>query len=158
MNSVPDALIGSATADVAVHGGVDIGVGWFWFARQESGGSHDLAGLAVSALRHLFRDPGGLKRVCRRCGQSLDCSDFSSPHTGHSHAACADRVPVDVHGAGAALLKPAAELGAGQADGVAKNPEQRRVRGDIDLILFSVYRERDHSVTPLECNWEYNRS
>ena len=58
-----DAGIGAAAADVAGHGGVDVGVGRLLAVGQrleEGGRAHDLAALAVAALRHVVLDPRGL--------------------------------------------------------------------------------------------------
>src|ERR1700722_8004810 len=52
MDRLADALIGAAATDVG-HRGVDIGVGGLRRRLQQSGGGHDLAGLAVAALRHV---------------------------------------------------------------------------------------------------------
>jgi hypothetical protein len=60
-----DAGIGPAAAQVARHRGVDILVGRARVAGQKVGGLHDLAGLAVAALRHLVVDPGRLNGVQR---------------------------------------------------------------------------------------------
>src|SRR5438128_374273 len=52
-----DPSVGAAAADVAGHRGVDVGVGGMRVAREQRGGRHDLARLAVAALRHVERDP-----------------------------------------------------------------------------------------------------
>ena len=56
-------VIGAAAADVAVHVLDDLGAVRLLVGRQQLGRLHDLAGLAVAALRHLQRDPGLLQRV-----------------------------------------------------------------------------------------------
>src|SRR4051794_10131960 len=51
-----DAGVGATAADVAGHGGVDLGGARLLAARQrleERGRAHDLAALAVAALRHV---------------------------------------------------------------------------------------------------------
>src|SRR5687768_8054679 len=45
-----DPRVGRATADVARHGGVDVGVGGLGLLGQQRRGRHDLARLAVAAL------------------------------------------------------------------------------------------------------------
>ena len=47
-------------------------------------------------------------------------------------------VAVEVHGAGAALRDAAAELGAGEAEQVAQDPEQRHVGWRVDFALGAV--------------------
>ena len=54
VNGLADAGIGSAAAEIAAHGDVDIGVGGVRIVREESGGGHDLAGLAIAALGHIM--------------------------------------------------------------------------------------------------------
>jgi len=61
MDGAADPLICPASADVASHSIVDIGIGRFRFFGKQRGDRHDLAGLAVAALGHLFRDPYGLQ-------------------------------------------------------------------------------------------------
>ena len=58
-----DALVGAAAADVAGHRGVDVGVGGLRLRGEQRRGRHDLAGLAVAALRHVELDPGLLHRM-----------------------------------------------------------------------------------------------
>src|SRR5467141_2434370 len=64
-NRTVNPLISTAPADVAGHGGVNVGVGRIRMLRQQRGCGHQLPGLAVAALRHLFGDPGELQRVGR---------------------------------------------------------------------------------------------
>ena len=54
----------------------------------------------------------------------------------------AHRRAVDMHGAGAAEAAAAAEFGAFQIDGVAQDPEQRRVVIDIDRVGLAVHIQR----------------
>ena len=55
-----------------------------------------------------------------------------------------------MHGAGAALRDAAAELGPGQAEGVAQHPQQRRVGLDLELVPGAVHFELDrHAVLRL---------
>src|SRR5688572_26306774 len=57
-NGRTDALVGAAPADVAGHGGVDIRVAGTRLLGQQCAGGHDLAGLAIPALRYVELDPG----------------------------------------------------------------------------------------------------
>src|SRR5262249_11654777 len=67
LDRLPNAQIRPAAADVAGHRGVDIGIGRMGIARQQRGGGHDLARLAVAALHDLPVEPGLLDLgACRR--------------------------------------------------------------------------------------------
>src|SRR5712691_3652966 len=54
----PDARIRAAAADVAGHGLVDVGVAGIRLVAEQRGRAHDLARLAVAALRHVEGRPG----------------------------------------------------------------------------------------------------
>src|SRR5712691_10728566 len=56
-----DAIVGAATAYVAAHGAFDFWVGGALHLGEQRRGAHDLARLAVAALRHVIRDPGLLQ-------------------------------------------------------------------------------------------------
>src|SRR4029434_3995002 len=58
-----NALIGATPADVALHGGVALRVGGLRALRQQRRRRHDLARLAVAALRYLLGDPCLLQRM-----------------------------------------------------------------------------------------------
>src|SRR6476619_2530756 len=75
MDRLPDALIGAAPTDVG-HGGVDVGIGGLGLALQQGGGGHDLAGLAVAALRNLQLQPGLLHGATAGVGETFDSDDL----------------------------------------------------------------------------------
>src|SRR3981189_76298 len=58
LDSLADSHIRTAATDVPRHRGVDIAVGWVGIRGEQRRRGHDLAGLAVAALRHLQLDPG----------------------------------------------------------------------------------------------------
>ena len=62
VNSGADALESATAANIPVHRFVDIGVGGMRLFFQQRGGLHDLAGLAVAALRHIEIAPRNLQR------------------------------------------------------------------------------------------------
>src|SRR3954462_14349179 len=66
MNGCTNARISRATADVARHGGIDIGITRLGIARQQRRSGLDLTTLAVAALRYVQADPGRLYRLARR--------------------------------------------------------------------------------------------
>src|ERR1700683_5546601 len=80
--------IGAAAADVAGHRRVDVGIIGMGCAVQKRSGRHDLAGLAIAALRHIFRDPGLLHFVQRAVlGKTLDGGDLIALRTGNRQRA-----------------------------------------------------------------------
>src|SRR2546427_13084290 len=68
LDSLADSHISTAAADVPRHRGVDVAVGRVGFGGEQSRRGHDLAGLAITALRHLERDPGLLDLLAGGCG------------------------------------------------------------------------------------------
>src|ERR1700752_2670167 len=58
LDALADSHIGAAATDVSRHGVVDIAVGRVGLGGEQRRCGHDLAGLAITALRHLQRDPG----------------------------------------------------------------------------------------------------
>ena len=128
MHGGADALVGAAAADVG-HRLVDVRVGRLGIFFEQRRGRHDLARLAVAALRHVDRRPRLLHRMRAVGRQALDGDDL----VGRLHVADTDRaralhLAVDVHRAGAALRDAAAVLGAGQADLLADDPQAAACR------------------------------
>src|SRR6185437_2832444 len=124
LDRAADAWVAAAAAQVA--DAVDVGVGWFRFARQQVDGRHDLAGLAVAAQDGVFVDPGLLHRVQRavRFRQALDRGDVLVREVGHRQRAGALELAVHQHAACAAALVVAAVLATGQPQHVAQVPQQ----------------------------------
>src|SRR6266571_3642363 len=58
LNSRADSDISTAATNVPRHGGVDIAIGRLGLGGEHRRRGHDLAGLAIAALRHLQLDPG----------------------------------------------------------------------------------------------------
>src|SRR5207249_3978057 len=104
---------------------------------------HDLAGLAVAALRHLQRDPGLLDPSAGGGGtNALDRRDAPAGRGRDRRDARAHRLAVEVDGARATQSEAATEFRAGHAEHIAKHPEQRRVVVDIDASSFAVDYQR----------------
>src|SRR3954447_5039306 len=99
MDGAADGLISTAAADVVAHGFVDISVGGVRGLGEEGSGGHDLAGLAVAALRDVLRDPGLLEGVAAIGREAFDGGDGLSGDGGDGSDAGADGLPVDVDGA-----------------------------------------------------------
>lgn len=143
MDGFANALVGAAAADVAAHGVVDIGIGGMGFFREQSRRGHDLAGLAIAALRNIFLDPGTLDGMAPILGETFDGGDFFAGNVGDGQHARARGFAVDVHGASAALHDAASEFRAGHVQGVAQDPEERHVGADVHGLGFSVQDEGD---------------
>src|SRR5258706_4600937 len=76
-----DACIGPAATDVSGHRTVDIAIGRVGVGGEQGRCGHDLAGLAVAALRHLQLDPGLLNLLaCRSGANGLDRRDALASH------------------------------------------------------------------------------
>src|SRR5262249_6703414 len=76
LDSCTDARIGTAAADVARHGTVDVLVAGLRLRGEKRARRHDLARLAVPALRHVQRKPGRLDLLPRgRDGDGFDSRD-----------------------------------------------------------------------------------
>src|SRR5215831_2571961 len=144
-----DAVIGAAAAEIAVHVCDDLGAARLRVEPEQFGGLHDLAGLAVAALRHLFGDPRLLQRVRRVGRKALDGDDPLAVHGGRFGLAGAHGLAVHMHRTGAAQAGAAAVFGARQGEMVADDPQKRRRRLGFDRHAFVVQGERDH-VTSLD--------
>ena len=138
MDRAANVPVGSAAADVAAHGLVDIGVGWLRFLREQRGRAHDLPGLAVAALRNIVFDPGHLHGMAAIGRESFDGGDGLAGHALDLRDAGAHGVSVDVDGASSAHGHAAAELGARHAERVAEDPQQRHFRDRIYGLRFPV--------------------
>src|SRR5258706_886380 len=82
LDSFADSHIGTAAADVPRHGGVNIAVGRVGLRGEQRRRGHDLARLAVAALRHFQIDPGLLDFLAG--GGSADRFDRSDALAGDS--------------------------------------------------------------------------
>src|SRR5882672_2802305 len=147
MHRAAEPLIGAATADVGEIG-VDIGVGRVRIGLEIGHRRHDLAGLAVTALRDLFAQPRLLHRMLAVGREPLDGGDLLPFDAADRHRARTDGLSVDVHGAGAALGNAAAELRSGQSDLLTQDPEKRGIALDIELMRGAVDVDVGHDVLP----------
>src|SRR5260221_659482 len=146
-----DAIVGSATAYVAAHGAFDFGVGGALHLGEQRCGAHDLARLAVAALRHVVRDPGLLQHSpFLGLADTLDRRDSLAGRRAQGRRAGSRGLAVQVHRAGAAQRHAAAVLGAGHAEVVAQDPQERRVRIGVHRHGFAVDVQGDHRRAPRE--------
>ena len=117
-NGGGDAGIGRATADIAAHAFANaLGVGTCVTFREETHGAHDLARGAVSALKTVMFDKGGLHGVQRVAFcESFDGRNVCAVDACGQRKAGIDPLAIEQNGAGTALAAIAAFLGAGQSD------------------------------------------
>src|ERR1700729_1659058 len=110
MNRGTNSSIGCTTADISAHGRVDIGVGGPLIALKQGRGRHDLAGLAVPALRHLQLDPGALNGPSVPASKALNGTDMPALHGRYRCDARANGLSIEVHGTGATQRHAAAKF------------------------------------------------
>src|SRR6266851_1909846 len=140
----PDALIRSAPADIG-HGFVDILVGRFRFSLEQRGGRHDLTGLAIAALRDVDGGPSFLHGMRRVWGEALDGDDaVGGLHVSDPDRAGALHLVIDVNRAGAALCDSTAIFGAGEADLLADDPQERGICLHLHVAHAAVDVELRH--------------
>src|SRR5437879_6605469 len=137
MDRGADALVGAAAADVR-HRGVDVGVARAAVLGEQRCRGHELAVLAVAALRHVLGDPGPLHGVAPARRQPFDRGHALPGHRRDRHHAGAHRSAVEMYGAGAALGDPASELRAGETEVVAQHPQERRVGRTVHALWLAV--------------------
>src|SRR5258708_32715795 len=142
------ARVGTAAADVAGHGFVNISVGGLGIFFQQDGCTHDLSGLAVAALRNVDFDPGALHRVGVVGGEALSGCDMLAFDAGQRRDTGADGATVEMDSAGAAECHAAAEFCPGQTKRIANDPQQRRGGIVIHGNRFSIQGEGSHEAPP----------
>lgn len=89
---------------------------------KERGRAHDLARLAVAALRHILCDPGFLDGMVASRAQPFNGCDAVFVGAAHGESARANGDAVKMNGAGPADANPAAVFGATEAPFVANHP------------------------------------
>src|SRR5262245_12097299 len=142
-----DTRVGAAATDVARHRGVDVRIARLPVGGEQRARRHDLARLAVPALRHVERAPRRLDFLARgRGADGFDGGDALPDRRGYGRDARSLRLAVDVNRARAAKPRAAAELRAGHGEHVAQRPEQRGVFGDVEAAGPSVDVEGDHDI------------
>src|SRR5262249_17615246 len=123
LDGLADAAVGPAAADVPRHRLVDVRVAGTRYLREEGGGGHDLAGLAVAAWPALEIQPGALNALADRgLADGLDGGDLVSGRGAQRRHAGPPRTAVQVHRAGAAQGRPATELRPVHAEQITQHP------------------------------------
>src|ERR1700730_10870687 len=143
-----DALIAAAATDVAGHRAVDLVLGRVLVGRDQCGGLHDLAGLAIPALRDIQGAPGFLHRMISLRVEPLDCGYRTSGDIVYGGNAGAGGLAVDRDGASAAQRHAAAVLRTGEPQFVPQIPQQRHRRIAVERLFLAVDAQLDHGVPP----------
>src|SRR4051794_19746649 len=105
-----NALIATATANVSRHRLIDLVVAGLALLGDERGGVHDLAGLAISALRHVLGAPGFLHRVVAVGRKTLDGGDRVPGNILHGDDARTDGLAIEMDRTRPAEARTTAEL------------------------------------------------
>src|SRR5215470_6359125 len=138
-----DTLIGAATADVRAHVLDDLRPRRLRILREKLGRAHDLAGLAVAALRYALGEPRLLHRVTGIGRQAFDRGHRLAGDLRDLRLAREGALAVDVHHAGAAQAGAAAEFRAGELEFLADDPQQGRCRRCVGICGFAIDLELD---------------
>src|SRR5262245_7048319 len=129
-----DPLIGPATAKIVSHRGFDLGQRRILALCDQGGSRHDLAALAIAALRDPDLHPGLLDRMRAVGRQPLNGGDALANRGRRRQLARFHRLAVDMNGAGATARNAAPVFGAGEPDIVAQDPEERGLRLDVHRL------------------------
>src|SRR5262249_16006410 len=78
--------------------------------------------------------------------KTSECDHFGITDGRHRRDARADRLAIEMHGAGAALREPATEMRIAQSELVTQRIEQRHVRIGIDRMHLAVDVQREFLV------------
>src|SRR4029077_14428550 len=120
-----DALIAAAAADISAHRAVDLVCGRVLVGGEQRCGLHDLAGLAIAALRHIQGTPRLLYRMISARVEAFDGYHRAAGDIVYRGDAGAGGLAVDMDGAGAAERHPTAVFGSVEPQLIAQIPEQR---------------------------------
>src|SRR5438270_6066894 len=141
LNGADDALIGPAAADVGAHMFDDFFAGRRRLLSEQVGRAHDLAGLAIAALRHALGEPGLLQRMRRIRRETLDRRHCSARDLVKLRLAGEGALAVNMHHAGTAQACPATKFGAGQLETFPDHPQQRCLARRLARRRLTVDRE-----------------
>src|SRR5579862_3893717 len=122
VNSLTNANVGSATAEVAVHRRVDVLIGRFRLASEQRRRRHNLSCLAVTALRYVRLNPGPLDGMRTVGREPFDCG-YRTGNRRDLRLARAGGFSIDMDGTCATLGDTAAVLGAFHVKDVSEYPQ-----------------------------------
>src|SRR5712691_2026857 len=150
-----DARIGATAADVGAHVVLDLRARRARVRREQRRGAHELARLGVAALRHALGEPRALQRIHSIGREALDRGDRFALYARHGHEARKHPFAVDMHHAGAALARAAAEFGAGELQLLAQHPQEAGAfrRSDADRLAVDGEIDRHVGSFVLDSGW-----
>ena len=158
-----DVGVGATAADIAVHGVLDVVIGWTDVLLQDGDGGHDLAGGAVAALVTIVLDERDLHwmKVIGLADAFDRCDLVGAMHHGEGEARV-NAAAVDVDRTGSALTMVAALLGAGQVEVFAETIEKSSARVKAERMGLAVDLESQGYGTwseslLLDSGWERSR-
>ena len=131
-------MVCPTTADIAMHGILNLLLGGMGITFQQRRRRHDLTGLAITALRHVHFVPGELQGMITVFRQPFDGGDGGIFYRRYPQLTGTHRIAIKMNGAGTALANAATKLGAGQPQMIAQHPEHRGIISDIYRMFFSV--------------------
>ena len=110
---------------------------------QQSARGHDHAGLAKSALRHIFREPGALTRMRYIRRQAFDREETATSGVVRRNLAGSNGSAIFEHSARTTNADTAAELCAGKRERITDHPDERHVLIHVKNVARSVHRQGD---------------
>src|SRR2546426_11150070 len=153
LDRLDDVLVAGAAAEVAVEPAADLLFGGGRVVLHQVDRAHHHARRAEAALQPVAVVEGHLHRVqlavLRR--QALDGGDLGAMHLCGQHVAGLHRLAIDVHGAGTALRRVAADVRAGEAQVLAQELDEQGRWRDLACDRRAVHLECDDQTHVASC-------
>jgi len=118
------ALVGTTATDISLHSRVNVLIRGIGIVAQQRNGRHNLSGLTIPALRHLFGDPGFLHPVQSLRSNALYGSNLLTAYRTYRQTAAAHRQAIQVYRTGTAQTLATAKTRAGQTQVIPQYPQQ----------------------------------
>jgi hypothetical protein len=103
-------MVGTAAAEIPIHGIVDIGVAWTRVRREQNDSRQDLSRLTIATLGNLLFEPSLLHRVPPIRRKALDGCDMFAGRSAQGRLARPNSIAFEDDRASAALANPASVL------------------------------------------------
>ena len=139
-----DVHVARAAADVPLQRDADLLLGRAGSALEECGRAHQHPGRAVAALEGVVLVEGLLeRRQVAVAGEALDRRDLRALGLDREQHAALHRLAVQMHRAGAAVARVAADVRPREPEVVADEVDEEAPRRHLELDLLAVDLERD---------------